>query len=98
MSSCLKFASYTEKFSQILQSLEDQRSGLFGMPKLGTDSISNNTNFEAIQKSLSKMEEAFGYHMKLLIDALNYFSATETVQFLCLVARLDYNSFFCTSK
>ncbi|CAO3622233.1 unnamed protein product [Cunninghamella blakesleeana] len=98
MGSCMKFTSYTEKFSQILQSLEDQRSGLFGMPKLGTNSISNNSNFETIQKSLSKIEEAFGYHMKLLIDALNYFSATETVQFLCLVARLDYNSFFCASK
>jgi gamma-tubulin complex component 2 len=32
--------------------------------------------------------------MKLLIEALNYYSAAETVQFLCLVVRLDYNQFY----
>lgn len=65
----------------------------FGLPKAGLgDSIIS--RFETTLKALAKMEETFMYHMKLLIDALNFYSASETVQFLCLVVRLDYNQYY----
>jgi gamma-tubulin complex component 2 len=49
---------------------------------------------EQAMKRLNEFEDGFVYHIKLLIDALNFYSATETVQYLCLVVRLDYNQFY----
>ena len=96
MTSCTVFVAQTERFSQLLNVLVEQQSlDQFGIPKGGLGEASNNTQsaFENAQRTLIKIEETFSYHMKLLIDALNYYSATETVQFLCLVVRLDYNQY-----
>lgn len=38
---------------------------------------------------LSKYEENFARHLKILLDTLNYLAATETVVFLSLCARLS---------
>ena len=38
---------------------------------------------------LSKYEENFTRHLKILLDTLNYLAATETVVFLSLCARLS---------
>lgn len=91
MASCVKFSLQAERYTQLLEAKQKQQSMLSGLPDAGPDSKSTNTQFEAVQRSLAKMEEGIRYHMKLLLDALNFFSATETVQFLCLVARLDFN-------
>ncbi|CAG8476641.1 8431_t:CDS:2, partial [Diversispora eburnea] len=46
------------------------------------------------ERTIYKFEDYFFYHIKLLIDALNFYSATDTIQFLGLVVRLDYNLFY----
>ncbi|KAI9139775.1 Spc98 family-domain-containing protein [Paraphysoderma sedebokerense] len=47
-----------------------------------------------LEKSLKKFEDSFGYHLSLLIDALTFYSATESGLFLYLVARLDFSGFY----
>ncbi|KAI9314839.1 gamma-tubulin complex component protein [Dichotomocladium elegans] len=94
MTSCAIFATHTVRFTQLLKMLEDQQSpDTFGVPKggVGEAAAAAKSSFESTDKSLKKLEDSFSYHMKLLIDALSYYSATETVQFLCLVVRLNYN-------
>lgn len=94
MNTCVLFANYTEKFTHALATLEKQYSSeKFGVAsgKIGNTS---GITLEGQSRSLQKIEENFTYHMRLLIDALNYYSATETLQFLCLVVRLDYNSYY----
>lgn len=92
--SCRTFVTQAEKYTSLLEVLE-QEQGIdqFGVPRAGLSDTSSSV-FETTKRSLSKIEESFLYHMKLLIEALNYFSAAETVQFLCLVVRLDYNQFY----
>ncbi|KAI8341283.1 Spc98 family-domain-containing protein [Chlamydoabsidia padenii] len=90
MAYCVKFSHQAERYTQLLEAKQEA-----GISKPGLDPETNtNTQFESAQRLLTKMEETIRYHMKLLIDALNFYSATETVQFLCLVARLDYNTFY----
>jgi gamma-tubulin complex component 2 len=38
---------------------------------------------------LTKFEDNFSRHLKILLDTLNYLAATETVVFLSLCARLS---------
>lgn len=88
----MAFTTQAEKYTALLQALEDgQKLDRFGVSKMSDSTISL---FESTNRALSKIEESFLYHMKLLIDALNFYSAQETVQFLCLVVRLDYNQFY----
>ncbi|CDS09368.1 hypothetical protein LRAMOSA10728 [Lichtheimia ramosa] len=94
MTSCVVFATHTDRFVQLLKSMVEQQSpDEFGIPKGGLSDAAAaiQSSFENTSRSLTKLEESFSYHMRLLIEALNYYSATETVQFLCLVVRLDYN-------
>lgn len=92
--SCLQFAAQAENYTELLTHLEqEQRIGRFGLPNAGITETSSSV-FESSMRMLQKMEDAFLYHMSLLIEALNYYSAAETVQFLCLVVRLDYNQFY----
>ncbi|KAI9492777.1 gamma-tubulin complex component protein [Zychaea mexicana] len=96
MTSCVVFVAHTERFSQLLSAIVEQQSlNQFGIPKGGLSEAASSATatFEKAQQTLGKIEETFKYHMKLLIEALNYYSATETVQFLCLVVRLDYNQY-----
>jgi len=39
--------------------------------------------------NLKKYEDSFSIHLKILLDALNYYAATETVVLLSLCARLS---------
>lgn len=88
----MAFTTQAEKYNTLLEALEEeQKVDRYGIPKL---SDTTTAVFESTNRALSKIEESFLYHMKLLIDALNFYSAQETVQFLCLVVRLDYNQFY----
>lgn len=44
---------------------------------------------EKLDDNLKRFEENFTRHLKILLDALNYLAATETVVFLGLCARLS---------
>ncbi|CAG8691693.1 4001_t:CDS:10, partial [Funneliformis mosseae] len=80
------FCLYHEKFIKSLISLESQVESSIPLQMDSTD------------RTLHKFEDNFFYHIKLLIEALNFYSATETVQFLCLVVRLDYNLFYANQE
>lgn len=41
-----------------------------------------------LEESIRKYEEHFNRHLKILIDALNWFATTETVSLLSLCGRL----------
>lgn len=96
ISSCVAFTTHAEKYNLLLKALEEeQKVDRYGVPKI---SDATTDLFESTNRTLSKIEESFLYHMKLLIDALNFYSAHDTVQFLCLVVRLDYNQFYNTKE
>ncbi|CAO3688904.1 unnamed protein product [Rhizopus stolonifer] len=93
--SCVAFTVQAEKYSALLEQLEEeQRQSLFGLPRNGLGDTPTTILVENSQRALSKIEETFLYHMRLLMDALNFYSAAETTQFPCLVVRLDYNQFY----
>jgi gamma-tubulin complex component 2 len=84
------FCLYYDKFTRSLISLESQLSQV--------ESTSTPSQMDSIDRTLHKFEDNFFYHIKLLIEALNFYSATETVQFLCLVVRLDYNLYYANHE
>lgn len=90
MSTCIKFTNYTDRFTRALMAMENQLD-----EETAAMAPSNQVQqIEQAMKRLNEFEDGFIYHIKLLIEALNFYSATETVQYLCLVVRLDYNQFY----
>ncbi|KAF8943777.1 hypothetical protein BGZ47_005073 [Haplosporangium gracile] len=90
MSTCIKFTNYTDRFTRALMAMENQLD-----EETAAKAPSNQVQqIEQAMKRLNEFEDGFIYHIKLLIEALNFYSATETVQYLCLVVRLDYNQFY----
>ncbi|KAG0274991.1 hypothetical protein BGZ95_009286 [Linnemannia exigua] len=90
MSTCIKFSNYTDRFTRAMIAMEnqlDEETAAMAPPN-------QIQQIEQAMKRLNEFEDGFVYHIKLLIDALNFYSATETVQYLCLVVRLDYNQFY----
>ncbi|KAG0228795.1 hypothetical protein BGW42_001992 [Actinomortierella wolfii] len=91
---CIKFANYTEKFTRALSAMEiqlDDEAAAKAPP-------SQIQLIEQAMRRLNEFEDGFLYHIKLLMEALHFYSATETVQFLCLVVRLDFNLFYAHQK
>ena len=83
------FASYTSSLSRYLASVD---------PDLATQSTSTNSTkaagfdpakLDKLFTILQQYEEHFSRHLKILLDALNFLAATETVVFLSLCARLS---------
>ncbi|KAF8982909.1 hypothetical protein BGZ46_000382 [Entomortierella lignicola] len=90
MSTSVKFTNYTDRFTRALVAMETQLD-----PEAAVMAPTNQIqHIEQAIKRLNELEDGFTYHLKLLIEALNFYSATETGQFLCLVVRLDYNQFY----
>ncbi|OAC99740.1 hypothetical protein MUCCIDRAFT_127297, partial [Mucor lusitanicus CBS 277.49] len=84
ISSCMAFTSQAEKYSHLLTTLESSQTvDRFGVPISGLHD-SAQALYDTANRTLSRLEDSFLYHMKLLIDALNFYSAQETVQYLCL--------------
>jgi len=90
MNQCIKFAAYTDRFTRAIVAmeaqLEEEAETLTLPPQV--------QSIEQAMRRLNEFEQQFVYHVQLLIQALSFFSATETVQFLCLIVRLDYNQFY----
>ncbi|OAD77487.1 hypothetical protein PHYBLDRAFT_154555 [Phycomyces blakesleeanus NRRL 1555(-)] len=93
---CTYFTKLAEQFNEILNQLEEQQQvNVLGVPRGGIGAKSTlAASLENSNLTLAKIEDAFLFHIGLLIEALNYYSATETVQFLSLVVRIDYNLFY----
>ncbi|KAF9084684.1 hypothetical protein BGX23_010317 [Mortierella sp. AD031] len=94
MSTCIKFANYTDRFTRALMAMENQLD-----EETVTMAPANQVQqIEQAMKRLNEFEDGFIYHLKLLLEALHFYSATETVQYLCLVVRLDYNQFYANQN
>lgn len=82
---CTMFANYTSSLSRYLASAD---------PSLSNTNNSSSTQHDPAKLDklfsiLGQYEEHFSRHLKILLDALNYLAATETVVFLGLCARLS---------
>jgi len=73
------FANYTAHLSRYLAAAEAESA----------ESSTANNKLDTLIDHLNKYELNFSRHLKILLDALNYLAATETVVFLSLCARLS---------
>ena len=73
------FANYTSSLSRYLAAAD---------PADGQSSY-DSAKLDKLFSILQQYEDHFSRHLKILLDALNYLAATETVVFLGLCARLS---------
>ncbi|KAK4550533.1 hypothetical protein LTR36_000112 [Oleoguttula mirabilis] len=87
MSTCSMFANYTSSLSRYLASADPDLA-----PSNEGSTASSKPDPAKLDKLFSilqQYEDHFSRHLKILLDALNYLAATETVVFLGLCARLS---------
>jgi gamma-tubulin complex component 2 len=82
------FASYTP---QLARSLQTTDPGLVTGTKKIDPASADLGRLEKLDGVLNKYDENFSHHLKILVDALNYYAATESVALLGLVSNLDWN-------
>jgi gamma-tubulin complex component 2 len=80
MTGCGMFAAYVEYITKSIYEADTSIAGGGGP----TDPA----RMKRIEESIRKYEEHFNRHLKILIDALNWFATTETVSLLSLCGRL----------
>jgi gamma-tubulin complex component 2 len=84
MSTCTLFANYTSSLTRYLASADPSS------PSNSNGSQQHDpAKLEKLFSILQQYEDHFARHLKILLDALNYLAATETVVFLGLCARLS---------
>ncbi|KAK9446499.1 Spc98 family-domain-containing protein [Limtongia smithiae] len=79
MAACKLFATYIVQLSRSLPPLE----------AADADAAARDEKISKLEHILSQYEQNFDHHLKILMDALNYYAATETVVLLSLCARLE---------
>ena len=79
------FASYTSNLSRSLSSLQQPPSSISPPPPNESIDLSR---LARMDDTLKKYEAHFNRHLRILVDSLNYYAATETVVLLGLCARL----------
>jgi gamma-tubulin complex component 2 len=90
MTGCGMFASYVEHVTKSIYEadtsiqMKPAKPGAATPPPAPTDPA----RMKRIEESIRKYEEHFNRHLKILIDALNWFATTETVSLLSLCGRL----------
>ena len=82
MATCTMFANYTSSLSRHLAAADPD-------PKSSTRPQHDPAKLDKLFSILVQYEDHFSRHLKILLDALNYLAATETVVFLGLCARLS---------
>ena len=80
MATCAMFAKYTGSLTKNLASASDKDAA--------PTSREGQEQLDKLFSNLSQYEQHFSRHLKILLDALNYLAATETVGFLTLSAAL----------
>ena len=98
MTGCSLFATYTASFTRSLYTADPDlastadQSGKDSANARGSSTTSTGepdpNRLAKMEETLKRYEEYFSKHLKILIDSLNYFAATETVVLLGLCARL----------
>lgn len=76
---CILFANYTASLTRYLDAAS---------PASDPDNV-DDERVKKLFSILTQYEQHFSRHLKILLDALNYLAATETVGFLGLCARLS---------
>ncbi|RMX86659.1 hypothetical protein D0869_02935 [Hortaea werneckii] len=91
MSTCSMFANYTASLSRYLASADPDLSTTTSSSASSSSSSSayDPAKLDKLFSILQQYEDHFTRHLKILLDALNYLAATETVVFLGLCARLS---------
>ena len=90
MNICTMFANYTSSLSRLFAAADvDLCSAKEPKTATGSSSTEDSARLGKIVIAVERYEEVFGRHLKILLDALNYLAATETVVFLGLCARLS---------
>nr|POF11520.1 spindle pole body component alp4 [Quercus suber] len=87
MSTCSLFANYTSSLTRYLASADPDLTSVDGSPS--SPKQYDPAKLDKLFSILQQYEDHFGRHLKILLDALNYLAATETVVFLGLCARLS---------
>jgi len=78
------FAKFTPKLTRQLQIIEQ------GVQAAG-DVPLDLSKMDYLDEILKKYEENFSHHLKILVDALNYYAGAESVALLGLLSNLDWN-------
>ena len=98
LNTCTMFANHTASLSRYLISADAElaasQTAANANPKTLRSGNSHSTHYDPARLDklvdlLQKYDENFSRHLKVLLDTLNYFAATETVVFLSLCARLS---------
>jgi len=88
MTTCTLFAEYSASFSRNLSAADPDAARVLSSSQEG-NIVHDEARLRKLQDNLKSFEDNFGRHLKILLDALNYLAATETVVFLSLCARLS---------
>ncbi|KAI5813874.1 gamma-tubulin complex component protein [Pyronema omphalodes] len=90
LTTCGMFSSYTSHLSRSLIAADPELAAPSARFEEGAEAPQfDPENMVKLNENLGKYEHNFGRHLKILLDALNYFAATETVVLLSLCARLQ---------
>jgi gamma-tubulin complex component 2 len=91
MTGCGMFAAYVEHITKTIYEADPsiQQPKVKGAP-VQESTITEPARMKRLEESIRKYEEHFNRHLKILIDALNWFATTETPALLSLCARLTY--------
>ena len=99
MTGCSMFATYTFNLSRSLytndpdlssssSSSKDPNTTTNKNPDTTAQEVELTVRLNKMDETLKRYEEHFNRHLRMLIDRLNYYAATETVVLLGLCARL----------
>ncbi|KIV84648.1 hypothetical protein PV11_00421 [Exophiala sideris] len=90
MTGCGMFASYVEYITKSIYEADTSIQSQTGKgdAKAPNPAPTDPARMKRIEESIRKYEEHFNRHLKILIDALNWFATTETVSLLSLCGRL----------
>ncbi|KAJ9609862.1 gamma tubulin complex Spc97/GCP2 subunit Alp4 [Cladophialophora chaetospira] len=90
MTGCGMFASYVEHATKSIYEADTSIQAKPVKPgaSIPTPAPTDPARMKRIEESIRKYEEHFNRHLKILIDALNWFATTETVSLLSLCGRL----------
>ncbi|KKY21537.1 putative spindle pole body component [Phaeomoniella chlamydospora] len=98
MTGCSMFATYTSNLSRNLYTADPDLASSSSSPENTNNRTTASPNTAAaadtnpriikLEETLKRYEDHFNRHLRILIDSLNYYAATETVVLLGLCARL----------
>ena len=94
MTTCTMFATYTGHLSRAILTADPDLATNPPAASTGGATPASSTSYDParldkLADNLQKYEDNFSRHLKILLDALGYYAATETVVLLGLCARLS---------